>query len=440
MKKNNTLRLAALFSLPLLITACFGGSEVQKVRLEGKRIDVLINKTPLTVDPTAMDVPLNLPKPAHNLNWPQLGGTANHAPLHVALPQEVTPAWTKSIGNAKGITLNPPVIANGKLFVFNTKGRILALDAKTGDTIWKQNLDLREADLSAFTGGLAATNTHLFVTTATGEVLALSTEDGSELWRKDLAVPLRAAPTFFNGGLFVTSHDNRLFAMDAASGRTVWTHNGATETLGLMANASPAVAYGAVATAYSGGDLYLLKGNTGEYLWHDAFTATKGSLGNPFLGLNAITAPPVMADGIAYAVNVNGRLTAFHLQSGNRLWNVNLSASQMPWVAGFGVFVVTDSGELVALNRRDGAVRWLQDLNSFIKTENPTRTWVGPVLAGGRLIVASSDGYALSFAPNNGQKMLTAELMKNDGPIVPPIVADERLYFLTQSGKLIAFE
>ncbi len=427
----------ALFFILPLITACLGGKD-EAPRLEGERIDVLIHKSDLTPNTAALAVPLNLPSAIKNPNWSQTAGTPDHAPKHVSLPATVNRAWTVNVGGGDGHTLNPPVVNEGQLFTFNTKGQIIALDAATGKQNWRAELNLREEDLELFTGGLAAAADRLFVTTPTGEVLALSAKDGSEIWRIDLAVPIRAAPTFFGGGLFVTSHDNRLFALNGANGKLVWTHSGIEESLSLLGGAAPAAAYGVIAAAYSGGDLYILKGADGEYLWHDAFAGSKA--GDPFSGLNAITAPPVLADGIAYAVNVNGRLTAFHLQTGQRLWNVNLSAAQMPWVAGFGVFVVTENSELVALNRRDGAVRWLKNLNGFVKDKNPTRTWVGPVLAGGRLVVASSDGYALSFNPTTGDKLLTAKLLKGDGTTVPPIVANNRLYFLTTNGRIVAFE
>lgn len=429
---------AFLLVLPLLLlTACIGG-DAPEPRLEGERRDVMIYKTNLTPSPAAKEAPLRLPPAFGNKAWPQSGGNPAHAPAHVALADTVAQRWRAAIGGSGSYNINPPVVSGDTLFVFNTKGQILALDAANGEKRWQKELPLREEDLASFTGGLAVQADHLFVTTATGEVFALNTQSGDEIWKTDLKVPLRAAPTFYEGGLFVTSVDNRLFAINAVNGKLVWTHSGAEESLSLLGGAAPAAAYGVVAAAYSGGDLYILKGSDGQYLWHDAFASN--TAGDPFSGLNAIIAPPVLADGIAYAVNVNGRLTAFHLQTGQRLWNVNLSAAQMPWVAGFGVFVVTDNGELVALNRKDGAVRWINDLNTLVGGDNAARTWVGPVLAGGRLIVASSDGYALSFSPDNGEKLMTSQLMKGTGTTVPPVVAGGRLFFLTTSGHVIAYE
>lgn len=434
------MRFAPFFALTLLLpllSACLG-DEDNAPRLQGERIDVLIHKTDLVPSTEAFSAPLNLPAPVNNANWPQTGGTPNHAPAHISLPTNLKRAWSANVGGGAGHTLNPPIVHSGQLFTFNTKGQIVALNAASGNENWRTDLELREEDLQLFTGGLAAAADRLFATTPTGEVLALNTKDGTEIWRIDLAVPIRAAPTFFGGGLFVTSHDNRLFALNGANGKLVWTHSGIEESLSLLGGAAPAAAYGIIAAAYSGGDLYILKGADGEYLWHDAFAGNKA--GDPFSGLNAITAPPVLADGIAYAVNVNGRLTAFHLQTGQRLWNVNISAAQMPWVVGFGVFVVTENDELIALNRRDGGVRWLKNLNSSISKSNPTRTWVGPVLAGNRLIVASSDGHVLSFDPTTGEEGTTSDLLRGDGTTVPPVVANNRLYFLTTNGHIVAFE
>ena len=62
--------------------------------------------------------------------------------------------------------------------------------------------------------------------------------------------------------------------------------------------------------------------------------------------------------------------------------------------------------------------------------------YAGPLMAGGRIILASSDGRVLSLDPANGELLDTVDI---DAPVsVAPVVADGTLYILSDDGALIA--
>ena len=61
----------------------------------------------------------------------------------------------------------------------------------------------------------------------------------------------------------------------------------------------------------------------------------------------------------------------------------------------------------------------------------------GPVLAGGRLIVTSSDGVIRQFDPASGALLGQIELP--GGAASGPVVAGETLYVLSKNGQLHAF-
>jgi outer membrane protein assembly factor BamB len=63
--------------------------------------------------------------------------------------------------------------------------------------------------------------------------------------------------------------------------------------------------------------------------------------------------------------------------------------------------------------------------------------WYGPVLAGGRLILAGSDGRVATFAPDTGQPLDEVRLGARIAQ--PPVTAGGRLYLLTEAGRVLAF-
>lgn len=423
----------------LVVSGCASFSDKDQPKLEGQRLDVTLQPTLLQPNPAALLEAFALPQPTAMANWAQPGANASHTPGHISLGQKVVRAWSYSLGGGVGrgsALLNPPVVHSGRVFAVNTRGEVVALNAANGKEIWSVELPLATQSARDITGGIAVTGNLLFVTTGAGQVFALTATSGKKVWDVNLNVPLRAAPTVAGETVFVTSHDNRTFALSALNGGLLWTHSGIEENLSLLAAGAPAADNGAVAVPYSSGEIYVLRASDGRYIWHDTLSSPFSGQ-DPEMTLATIAAPPVIADGLVYVVGMNGGLTAYGLVNGQRFWRSDITTSQLPIVAGAHIFALTEKGELVAMNRRDGAIRWVVDAGKGLPTTDEKRLWVGPVLAGGRLIVASSDGYAVSLNPENGKQIAATRI--DDSITLPPIVADGTLYFLTDSGRLIAF-
>ncbi|MFX6230660.1 PQQ-binding-like beta-propeller repeat protein, partial [Acinetobacter baumannii] len=69
------------------------------------------------------------------------------------------------------------------------------------------------------------------------------------------------------------------------------------------------------------------------------------------------------------------------------------------------LFVITDDAKLICLARTSGKIRWISDLGGFTnmkKHKGKQVTWVGPVLAGGRLIALNSEGQVVNVSPADG--------------------------------------
>jgi outer membrane protein assembly factor BamB len=134
-----------------------------------------------------------------------------------------------------------------------------------------------------------------------------------------------------------------------------------------------------------------------------------------------------------------GRLVAIDIRTGQRAWEAPIASLQMPWVAGDYIFIVSVDAELVCLSRADGAVVWVSQLQRYdnAKKRKGRIAWAGPILAGDFLILASTDGRIAKVSPTDGSLVATKKI--DDGSVISPIVADERIFVLTQEGKLYAF-
>ena len=72
-----------------------------------------------------------------------------------------------------------------------------------------------------------------------------------------------------------------------------------------------------------------------------------------------------------------------------------------------------------------------------LKRRKATFVHFGPVLAGGRLILASNDGIMRQFDPVTGNLLSSTPLP--DGAARNPVVAGGTMYLVTENGQLNAY-
>jgi outer membrane protein assembly factor BamB len=104
--------------------------------------------------------------------------------------------------------------------------------------------------------------------------------------------------------------------------------------------------------------------------------------------------------------------------------------------------MINDINELVRLDANTGTSVWRIGLPTFqggerTRNQSSIFTHYGPVLAGGRLIVTSSDGVIRQFDPTSGA--LIGQIDLPDGAASGPVVAGQTLYVISKSGQLHAF-
>lgn len=429
MLKRNILLASLVF-----LAAC--GSD-DKPPLKGDRISVLELQRTLEPDARAENAAeFSLPAAWHNEFWPQNGGYPNHAMQHLALNEgQFKEAWSVSIGQGSTDELPlvaQPIVVDGRIFTLDTESQLTAHSTGKGRQFWTRNIRDKDEDDAVIGGGIAFSNAVLYATNGYDELLAVNAENGEIFWRIDLPAPSRAAPTVLDNRVFVTTLDSRLLALDAMSGDLLWEYVGIGETAGLVGAASAAANFDVVVPVFSSGEVTALRVENGSTAWSDNLSSVR--VGGGLASLSDIRALPVMDKGLVIAINFGGRIVAIDERTGVRVWQREFGGSQTPWVAGDYIFVISSDNELVALNRNNGQILWVTQLDK--SNDGDKVQWTGPVLSGGRLIMAGSDGRILEAVPETGQLIAQSKLGKSFE--IAPLVADKTLYLLAEDGTLLA--
>jgi len=450
MKVNmqKTLRSALVLSTALSLSACSifsgGGKKAHEYDDGGReRISILTGAQAMEADNALAGVRVAIPAPYANKNWAQAGGNGQHDVQHLVLGDSLTRAWTAKVGrgNQKYERLvSGPVAGNGMVFAVDTEGGVTAVSLATGKRVWRNDLDGISDERSdlGYGGGAALYGDTLYVTSGFGFMVALNASTGREKWRYVGNVPFRGAPTASAERVFAVTHDNQIFAFNAASGEYIWDQVGIAENAGMLGAASPAYDGTTLVAALSSGELIAMIGTNGRILWQDSLTSSRRL--TPLATLTDIDGHPVMSGGKVYAVSHAGRMVAIDMRSGERSWEADVAGVSTPWVAGNFAYVTTIDGQVACISLNDGRVRWVSQLQRFRDQDEREGLikWNGPVLAGDRLIVTSSHGYVLSVSPYTGDVVSGTELP--NGSSTAPIVVDGKLVVLTDTGELVAYQ
>ncbi|HBR82739.1 MAG TPA: pyrrolo-quinoline quinone, partial [Erythrobacter sp.] len=326
----------------------------------------------------------------------------------------------------------------GMLFAVGSDGVVSAFDAATGAARWSYNPGVESALRdSAFGGGVSYADGKVYMTDGVGDVAALDAASGSVVWKVRPSGPLRGSPTVAFGSVFVMTQDDQIFALDAADGSVLWQDTGSSTQAGVFGVAAPAAAQGTVIAGYSSGELIAHRYENGRTLWADALALT--SISTQVGSLTDIDADPIIDNGRVYALGQGGRMAAYELVTGQRIWELNLAGISTPAIAGEWIFTLTDDARLLAIARSTGKVRWLTQLPRWRdeKDKKGPIFWSGPVLAGNNLWAVSSEGEVYRISSAEGSASLFTDL---DEPVsLAPIVANNTLYILDDSGRITAF-
>ncbi len=483
MSLTNIRNLVAIGGLAILMGGCstisnvtdainpFDKTDAQRraeqgdVAGETDRISILELSETLQVGALMTPDDVVLPPAYVNVDWPQVGGNPTHVVQHTGATGPLEVRWSRDIGKGSGRktrVLTPPVIANGVIYAMDGANNVLALSESTADKFWSYGVTVKErektregrlgiierirdplsftdgsgTDKEGIGGGLAYDNGTIYVSSGLGVLAALDAITGTEKWKYEGRTPMHSAPVVSNGRVFVISDDNELFAFNANTGDTLWTYQSIVESARMLTLPAPAIVDDVILAPFSSGEIVALRVQNGGVLWQDALSSSARL--TPLASLNDVAGGPAVADGYVIASAQSGVMSAFDLRTGQRIWRQPAGTIGIPLIAGDFVYAVTTEGQLVCMSKLDGAVIWIQQLESF-KNEKKRKeriVWAGPILAGDRLFLVSSRGKTVIASPKTGE--ILSEDKIGQPVFVPPVIANETIYVMTDKARLVA--
>lgn len=197
--------------------------------------------------------------------------------------------------------LSAPLIVGNRVYVGLDNGKLSVLNLLDGTQVWEQTISVPtgRSELDRFNdidADLLAGPDGLFVVTYGGDLALIDYNTGDSHWRR--GVKSYTGMALGGDKIFVTDDDGVVWALDSASGAAAWK----MQDLKFRHLSPPAYFNGYVVVGDYKGYLHWLSPSDGHVV------------GRTRLGSAPIDAPPVVANGVLYVMDVEGKLRAYDSQ------------------------------------------------------------------------------------------------------------------------------
>ncbi|MGY6216806.1 outer membrane protein assembly factor BamB family protein [Methylolobus aquaticus] len=353
--------------------------------------------------------------------WPQYrysperaGASLSEATLDPSNVAELSLRWTFSTGSFVHSSVS---LASGVAYFGSFDGHLYAVDARSGQQIWRT-----PAGGLMNTGSPAIAGGKVYIGAIDHRFYAFDALTGRQLWsidtRDDLEVQSPVVVghvVYIGGGCPEASCFNGLRALNADTGTEIWKVR-----LDGGAATGATVADGVVYVGSGNGNIYALDAGTGATLW-------KTRLGSSQMSLSA-----ALVDNILYVGSSGGAVYAVRAGDGSLLWSAALPINSFSGPAVQEGTVYIGAGvSLYAFDAATGKPRWSTDVGGRI-------IWSSPTVANGVVYVGSYDGGIVAIAAADGSLLWRG--LPGQNVLPAPTVVGGALYVGSENGKVHAFD
>jgi outer membrane protein assembly factor BamB len=384
----------------------------------------------LTVGPGSAAEPSvpSEPKPS-SFTWPTWG--YDSARSHFA-PSRLEPPFTSlwKVRPTGELLEFPPSLARGRLYVVENEGRVIALSARTGRTLWKRDLGQLAASTPAYQDG------RLYVTIlclsdcapaignagseGRGRVAALDARTGKTIWSRDLPSRTESSPLVVRDRVFFGAENGKVYALQRRTGRIDWTHQAADAVKSALAYDNGRLYFGDYAGAVTA-----LRARDGELVWSRSNVSPENFYGTPAVGFGRVFLSTT--DGKVHALRLNGNVD-WRFSAGPQGYIYASPALAKPKRRGPTVYIGAHDSRFYALDARTGRPRWSKRAAGKI---SGTATVLGDYVYFSTLDGRTTYGVR---APDG------KEVFRRRQGAFNPAIADERRVYLIGYSTITALE
>lgn len=235
---------------------------------------------------------------------------------------------------------------------------------------------------------------------------------------------LKLVPEYSQDKVFVADSDGEVNAIDAQTGKILWSHDTDSKITG-----GPGASNNIVMVGTGEAELISLSAETGEEIWRTRVSSE-------------ILATPVMSDNIVVARTIDGKVFGLDAGNGKRLWvydrtvpTLTLRGTSAPVIAGDYVIAGFDEGRLAAIELHTGKLVWETRIalgSGRSELERMVDIDAEPVIVDDVIYVATFQGRIAALSLDSGRILWTRDISSYAG-----LCADKSAIYITDDNSEI---
>ena len=125
------------------------------------------------------------------------------------------------------------------------------------------------------------------------------------------------------------------------------------------------------------------------------------------------------------------------MDNGYLNWKKDIGSKNTPIIDGNNVFLVSDNGYFVNLDRQTGKIIWSTNILKVLKKKKQKTRITGFIMGSGKIYAVSLNGYLIVCSAVSGNVEYSKKI--GDTITTAPIISDGSLYLLTEKPRIFGF-
>jgi len=182
----------------------------------------------------------------------------------------------------------------------------------------------------------------------------------------------------------------------------------------------------------SSGDLLKINSRSGRIYWSLNVTGSLSAYDTDFF-----KSSDIVIDESEVIFSTTSSIFSFNADNGYLNWEKKINSSNIPIISGKNIFVVTDNGYFLCIDKKSGQIIFSTNILKILKKRKQETIITGFVLGSGKIYVTTLNGFLIVSSANSGE---IEYFRKIDSSITSsPIISDGSLYILTGSPRIFGF-
>jgi len=310
-----------------------------------------------------------------------------------------------------------PLSVKNIVVVFSNENVISALETDSGEIRWQF-----DTPATLWPNSFSTTLEDVMIAGENGRLVAMTTRSGLGEWEIELAAEVLSKPLVDRYLVFAATtvlgiaedQTSVLYAINASTGEILWQYETANHTLVTPARA---------------GDMVFVGGNQGDTTRLYALAAAEGKIRWKYEGVDGEISAIYADEKTLALLGEQGTLTALDVNSGAPLWRQEFVAT-MSWITGWGnLLIFEDGASLQAWDSVSGETVW--------EYQTPDSVVNQPIISNSDLLLLTQSGEIIALNPHNGAESWRFST-ESESP-TGMVITQGWIFIADEEGKLYAY-